>query len=62
MLCRNTDTEKERLESQKSFTLTSESKSDLLLTSNKPASFTKAVYVKPNLLEVAKRDGANLTP
>jgi hypothetical protein len=50
------------LESQKSVTLTSESESDLVLTSNKPESFTKAVYVKPNLLEVAKHDGTNLTP
>ena len=31
-------------------------------SSNQAASFTKAHYIKPNLLEVAKHDGANLIP
>jgi hypothetical protein len=29
---------------------------------NSPLSFTKAIYNKPDLLEVARRDGANLMP
>ena len=38
------------------------SKSSLFLAANQSApSFTKAVYVKPDLLEVVKRDGVNLT-
>ena len=37
---------------------------DLFLTTNIPAeaSFKKAVYEKPDLMEVARRDGAKLTP
>jgi hypothetical protein len=40
------------------------SEADLFLTANKPneASFKKAVYETPDLLEVAKRDGMQLTP
>ena len=38
------------------------SESSLFLAANQSApSFTKAVYVKPDLLEVVKRDGVNLT-
>jgi len=38
------------------------SKSSLFLAANQSApSFTKAVYVKPDLLEVVKHDGVNLT-
>ncbi len=36
--------------------------SSLFLAANQSApSFTKAVYVKPDILEVVKRDGVNLT-
>ncbi len=40
------------------------SSSNLFSTTNKPAeaSFKKAVYEKPDLVKIARRDGANLTP
>ena len=42
-------------------TLTQEESSLFLAASNPAPSFTKAVYVKPDLLEVVKRDGVHLT-
>jgi hypothetical protein len=36
--------------------------SDHLFSNQKQASFTKAIYVKPDLMEIAKCNRANFTP
>ena len=58
--------EDQRKEKKKPANTNSDTKisSNLFLTANKPAeaSFKKAIYDKPDLVEVAKRDGAKLTP
>jgi hypothetical protein len=44
--------------------VTRKSSSDLFLTTNKPteASFKKAIYEKPDLVEIVKRNGTKLAP
>ncbi len=59
---KNLETKEENLPIKSEFATILEA--DLFLTANKPnkASFKKAVYETPNLLEVTKRDGMKLTP
>ncbi len=55
-ICKHTTSDKE-------YTETTVNEANLFSTAEKPvASFKKAVYETPDLLEVAKRDGAKLTP
>jgi hypothetical protein len=59
---KNLETKEENSPIKSEFATISEA--DLFLMANKPneASFKKAVYETPDLLEVVKRDGTKLTP
>ncbi len=63
-LCNNSNNKEEQLKIKLELAKSTKFASNPVFQGSKQqeSSFTKAVYNKPNLLEVAKRDGANLMP
>jgi hypothetical protein len=61
---KNLEIKEENLKIKQDVKFATKIDSDLFSATNKPAevSFEKAVYEKPNLMEVAKHDGTNLMP
>ncbi len=60
----NLEIKQENSEDKQNVKFATETNSDLFSATSKPAeaSFKKAVYKKPNILEVPKCDGKHLTP